>query len=173
MYRRRDSNPYGHHWPREFKSLVSTSSTTPAEKLYSPYSRNCCTISICVLDCSPFSNVPHKWTIEIKWTNLIHKGFFCLCVISVRQRTYFNFVTVAGIEPTFCTYFLLPRQRWYLLFSTPTESFPNIKSFPYNQYRQVQYIWRYIVFFLYGHVFVGRPGLEPGLPVYRTGVLTD
>lgn len=54
MYRRRDSNPYSHHWPREFKSLVSTSSTTPAEKLYSPYSRNCCTISICVLDCSLF-----------------------------------------------------------------------------------------------------------------------
>ena len=23
----RESNPYGHHWPRDFKSLVSTNST--------------------------------------------------------------------------------------------------------------------------------------------------
>ena len=28
--RERDSNPHGHHWPRDFKSLVSTNSTIAA-----------------------------------------------------------------------------------------------------------------------------------------------
>lgn len=27
MCRERDSNPHGHFWPRDFKSLVSTNST--------------------------------------------------------------------------------------------------------------------------------------------------
>ena len=30
MCRERDSNPHGHHWPRDFKSLVSTNSTIAA-----------------------------------------------------------------------------------------------------------------------------------------------
>ena len=28
--RKRDSNPHSHHWPRDFKSLVSTDSTIAA-----------------------------------------------------------------------------------------------------------------------------------------------
>ncbi len=28
--RERDSNPHSHHWPRDFKSLVSTNSTIAA-----------------------------------------------------------------------------------------------------------------------------------------------
>ena len=30
MCRERDSNPHGHFWPRDFKSLVSTNSTIAA-----------------------------------------------------------------------------------------------------------------------------------------------
>ena len=30
MCRERDSNPHGHSWPRDFKSLVSTNSTIAA-----------------------------------------------------------------------------------------------------------------------------------------------
>ena len=30
MCRERDSNPHSHHWPRDFKSLVSTNSTITA-----------------------------------------------------------------------------------------------------------------------------------------------
>ena len=30
LCRERDSNPHGHHWPRDFKSLVSTNSTIAA-----------------------------------------------------------------------------------------------------------------------------------------------
>ena len=31
MCRERDSNPHSHYWPRDFKSLVSTNSTTKAD----------------------------------------------------------------------------------------------------------------------------------------------
>ena|GEM_PF-2323485 len=31
MCRERDSNPHSHHWPRDFKSLVSTNSTITAK----------------------------------------------------------------------------------------------------------------------------------------------
>ena len=31
MCRERDSNPHGHFWPRDFKSLVSTNSTIAAQ----------------------------------------------------------------------------------------------------------------------------------------------
>ena len=30
MYSKRDLNPHSHHWPRDFKSLVSTDSTIRA-----------------------------------------------------------------------------------------------------------------------------------------------
>ena len=33
MCRERDSNPHSHHWPRDFKSLVSTNSTIAAAYL--------------------------------------------------------------------------------------------------------------------------------------------
>ena len=33
MCRERDSNPHSHHWPRDFKSLVSTNSTIAASYL--------------------------------------------------------------------------------------------------------------------------------------------
>ncbi|GEM_PF-439235 len=33
--RERDSNPHGHHWPRDFKSLVSTNSTIAASVCFS------------------------------------------------------------------------------------------------------------------------------------------
>ena len=35
MCRERDSNPHGHFWPRDFKSLVSTNFTTSASEILS------------------------------------------------------------------------------------------------------------------------------------------
>ena len=46
MCRERDSNPYSHFWPRDFKSLVSTNSTIAAQACHYVALRN---IVFCVI----------------------------------------------------------------------------------------------------------------------------
>ncbi len=42
MYRGRDLNPHSHHWPKDFKSFVSTYSTTAADHLFFISAQNYC-----------------------------------------------------------------------------------------------------------------------------------
>ena len=37
--RERDSNPHSHHWPRDFKSLVSTNSTITARQFEKSFAK--------------------------------------------------------------------------------------------------------------------------------------
>ena len=40
-YRERDLNPHSHHWPKDFKSFVSTDSTIAAQNRVQRYNKNC------------------------------------------------------------------------------------------------------------------------------------
>ena len=41
LYRERDLNPHSHHWPKDFKSFVSTDSTIAAQNRLQRYNKNC------------------------------------------------------------------------------------------------------------------------------------
>ena len=41
QYRERDLNPHSHHWPKDFKSFVSTDSTIAARNRVQRYNKNC------------------------------------------------------------------------------------------------------------------------------------
>ena len=41
QYRERDLNPHSHHWPKDFKSFVSTDSTIAAQNRLQRYNKNC------------------------------------------------------------------------------------------------------------------------------------
>ena len=41
LYRERDLNPHSHHWPKDFKSFVSTDSTIAAQNRVQRYNKNC------------------------------------------------------------------------------------------------------------------------------------
>ena len=41
QYRERDLNPHSHHWPKDFKSFVSTDSTIAAQNRVQRYYKNC------------------------------------------------------------------------------------------------------------------------------------
>ena len=41
LYRERDLNPHSHHWPKDFKSFVSTDSTIAARNRVQRYNKNC------------------------------------------------------------------------------------------------------------------------------------
>ncbi len=40
-YRERDLNPHSHHWPKDFKSFVSTDSTIAAQNRVQRYNKKC------------------------------------------------------------------------------------------------------------------------------------
>ena len=41
LYRERDLNPHSHHWPKDFKSFVSTDSTIAAQNRLQRYNKIC------------------------------------------------------------------------------------------------------------------------------------
>ena len=41
LYRERDLNPHSHHWPKDFKSFVSTDSTIAAQNRLQRYNNLC------------------------------------------------------------------------------------------------------------------------------------
>ena len=41
LYRERDLNPHSHHWPKDFKSFVSTDSTIAAQNRVQRYNKIC------------------------------------------------------------------------------------------------------------------------------------
>ena len=69
MCRERDSNPHGHFWPRDFKSLVSTNSTIAAAVANRP---------VVTIALQRYHNLSNKTSVFTHFNThyLCHNGFF-------------------------------------------------------------------------------------------------